>query len=322
MSTYGFDSIDIDWEYPAADDRGRIQADTADLVKLVKELYEACDSQYRVTITLPTSYWYLKGFDLPGMSPYVDLFNIMAYNIYGTWDSINQWTDPVINPYTNLTEISNGLDLIRRNNIDPAKVFLGLGFYGRSFTLKDPSCTDLGCPFANTTRLGSSSGRANPGKYTSTSGILSNYEIARVIDYNSPEIQYDVEAELKVRYDSETLIQKRDFANSLCLGNPFAWALDLRGPGTISDLSNMDPNAGMEGATPDGSDSDSENVFIGQDIYSQEYSTIRYILPCNFIFPPMTLSSATTISFEPCTTDLGGSVYNATALPLEHEQWE
>ena len=39
-----------------------------------------------------------------------------------------------------------------RNNIDPAKVVMGLGFYGRSFQLANPSCTAPGCGFSGKQR--------------------------------------------------------------------------------------------------------------------------------------------------------------------------
>ncbi|KAH8425093.1 uncharacterized protein LDX57_002842 [Aspergillus melleus] len=73
----------------------------------------------------------------------------------------------------------------------------------------------------------------------------------------------------------------------------------------------------MDRATPDGSDSGSGNVFIGQDTFSQKYPTIRCIPPCNFIFPPITLSSATTISFELYKTSLEVVWVTTTATTLE-----
>lgn len=74
-------------------------------------------------------------------------------------------------------EITNGLDLLWRNDIDSAKVVLGLGFYGRSFTLKDPTCNKPGCAF---------SGGGIAGNCSAASGILSNAEIQRIIT------QYDL----------------------------------------------------------------------------------------------------------------------------------
>lgn len=56
MHTYGFDGIDIDWEYPAAGDRGGVPADTANFVQLLKELRAACGTKYGITATLPSSY--------------------------------------------------------------------------------------------------------------------------------------------------------------------------------------------------------------------------------------------------------------------------
>lgn len=92
---------------------------------------------------------------------------------------------------TSSIEISDGLDLLWRNSIPPSKVMLGLGFYGRSFTLSDPSCNTPGCPFAGT---GGGSGGAEPGSCTGVSGTLSNYEIERILKHQSPERVYDKDA--------------------------------------------------------------------------------------------------------------------------------
>lgn len=90
---------------------------------------------------------YLKGFDISGMAPYVDYFNFMSHDIHGAWDGNSQWTSSVVDPHTNLTEISEGLSLLWRKIVDPVKVLLGLGFYGRSFTLAENSCATPGYDF-------------------------------------------------------------------------------------------------------------------------------------------------------------------------------
>lgn len=70
----------------------------------------------------------------------------------------------MVGSHTNLTEIKESLDLLWRAGVVPSQVVLGMGFYGRSFTLSDLSCTGPGCPFT-------SAGAAGP--CSNTAGILS-----------------------------------------------------------------------------------------------------------------------------------------------------
>jgi chitinase len=139
-------------------------------------------------VTLPASYWYLRWFDLKGMEPHVDFFNIMTYDIHGVWDSSNKFTGPYVRPHTNLTEIKDSLDLIWRNDISPGMINMGLGWYGRSFTLKDPSCSTPGCIF-------SYGGKA--GECTKSSVTLSNAEIQRIISAHGLTPSFNREAGVK-----------------------------------------------------------------------------------------------------------------------------
>lgn len=37
------------------------------------------------------------------MAPHVNWFNVMSYDIHGTWDGNSKWTETVVQPHTNLT---------------------------------------------------------------------------------------------------------------------------------------------------------------------------------------------------------------------------
>ncbi|KAL4877577.1 hypothetical protein BJY04DRAFT_230539 [Aspergillus karnatakaensis] len=310
MEEYGFDGIDIDWQYPAAEDRGGASRDTANLVTFLKELKAAVGSKYGITCTLPSSYWYLKGFDLAGMQEYVDFFNFMSYDIHGAWDGNSEWTSSVINPHTNLTEISAGLDLLWRNGIEPSKVLLGLGFYGRSFTLADTSCSTPGCEFATDN---DSSGGARPGECTRTGGILSDYEIARIIDDYSVDIQYDEAAGVNwmtwggdqwVSFDDgRTLRQKAQFANSKCLGGLFSWALDMGGPGSLKNPNVLTADSGMGGANAEGGSDGTGLIYVGQEVLD-ESPTVTAVAPVSVILPKSVLETPTTISLGGYPTSL------------------
>ncbi|KAI4600107.1 hypothetical protein KJ359_001209 [Pestalotiopsis sp. 9143b] len=191
MEHYGFDGVDLDWEYPQADDRGGVTADKANYASLVKELRAAF--------------------------------------VHGVWDAQSKFLGPNLATHTNITEIDMGLDLLWRAGVEPGKVVLGLGWYGRSFTLTNPSCnTPNGvCQF---------SGGAKAGPCSDASGILTLQEINDVISAKGVKPVWDKTAGVKwitwdsnqwISYDDDdTFDQKRKFANSRCLGGSMVWAID------------------------------------------------------------------------------------------------
>ncbi|KAH8892941.1 glycoside hydrolase [Thozetella sp. PMI_491] len=217
MSTYGFDGVDIDWEYPVAPERSGRPEDFANYPILLQNLRSAFNTaghSYGLSITLPSSFWYLQNFDIVKLEPIVDWFNMMAY----------------VFAHTNLTEIDQSLKLLWRNNISPSKVVLGLGFYGRSFALQDPSCSDPGCPFT---------GGAPAGACTNSIGTLSFAEVQDIIAEGG-QVRLDDAAAVKivtygdgnwVSYDdADTLTTKVAFANENCLGGTMVWAVSLDDP--------------------------------------------------------------------------------------------
>lgn len=145
----------------------------------------------------------------------------------GLWDRNVTSIGAYALAHTNLTEINMGLELLWRNNVNPARVVMGLGFYGRSYTMADPGCMTAGCPFADPAR---------PGRCTGQEGILAGYEINDIIK-NGGKVSFDKEAAVKIVTwnndqwvswdDAESLKLKLDFANKRCLGGTMVWAIDL-----------------------------------------------------------------------------------------------
>jgi chitinase len=118
MRQYAFDGVDFDWEYPGAPDRGGHPDDGKNFVSLLSELKEAISAQplpYVVSFTVPTSYWYLRWFDLAAVD-HVDWVNVMSYDLHGVWDQDNPIGNHVL-AHTNLTEIKLALDLFWRSEL-------------------------------------------------------------------------------------------------------------------------------------------------------------------------------------------------------------
>ncbi|PYI36201.1 hypothetical protein BP00DRAFT_453217 [Aspergillus indologenus CBS 114.80] len=241
LDQYGFDGLDLDWEYPGAGDRGGQPRDTDNYVLLLKALREAFNDSPRslgLTFTIPSSYWYLRWFDLPAMVEYADWINLMSYDLHGFWDRNNP-IGSIVQGHTNLTEIKSSVELLWRVGISPAKVVLGVGLYGRSFQLADPDCTAPGCPFG---------GAANPGECTDTAGILGYFEIMDILDgktTSGSKKRSDKEVTLVhdekdavnyfvynddqwVSFDNNvTFQQKVSWANDIGLGGLMVWSSDM-----------------------------------------------------------------------------------------------
>ncbi|KAK4442906.1 hypothetical protein QBC34DRAFT_479340 [Podospora aff. communis PSN243] len=231
LDEYGYDGVDMDWEYPGAPDRGGGPEDGVNFTKFLQELRIELDKMpgghKEISFTAPTSYWYLQHFDLEATAEAVDFVNVMSYDLHGVWDR-NSSIGAQVLAHTNLTEIDLALKLMWRNNVDPAKISLGIGFYGRSFQLQDPSCHQPGCPFR---------GAASPGECTGNPGTLSYREIQDIIERENLTPYHDEVNAVKyitwggdqwVSYDDkDTIQQKITFANGLGLGGLLIWAIDL-----------------------------------------------------------------------------------------------
>ncbi|KAJ7677758.1 glycosyl hydrolases family 18-domain-containing protein, partial [Mycena polygramma] len=226
MQTYGFDGIDIDWEYPVADDRGGKPEDRANYVSLMKLLHTTFkENNYGLSFTAPSSFWYLQNFDLPGMMENVDWVNLMSYDLHGTWDRNDTWIGPIVAAHTNLTEIDEALKLFWRAGVKASQITLGLGFYGRSFTLDTASCNSPGC-------IWKSGGNAGP--CSDNVGTLMWSEIQTILNGRGANVVFDADAAVEmltygddqwVSYDDEKTFQiKINYANERCLGGTMIWS--------------------------------------------------------------------------------------------------
>ncbi|KAI9370341.1 hypothetical protein BJX61DRAFT_515871 [Aspergillus egyptiacus] len=303
LEEYDLDGIDIDWEYPVASDRSGTPDDYDNFVSFLENVRSSMGDSYGLSITLPSSYWYLQHFDIVNLAKTVDWFNFMSYDIHGTWDAGIESIGSYVYASTNLSMIDKGLQLLWHNDIPASQVNLGLGFYGRSYTLEDPSCIQPGCPF---------SGGGNPGLCSQTSGILSYDEIQYIVNDPSrnPTVWLDSDSAVKIAVfdedqwvaydDPETLQIKLEFANSKCMEGVFVWAVDEDVSGnlaeSISNATDLFPAGG------------SGELYVSPDIWDSDSPDLSCQAPCTFILPLLPLPTPTTVTWPPLTTSLLVSV--------------
>ncbi|KAM7215280.1 class III chitinase, partial [Rhypophila decipiens] len=235
METYGFTGADLDWEYPVAPERGGRNQDVVNFVSLIKEMREAFGDRFGISLALAPDYWYLRYFDVKAMEPYVDFFGFMAYDLHGPWDSDVDALGSIVRGQADVREINNNTLPLWFAGLNPHKINFGVAYYGRGYTVADPSCNTLGCAFT---------GASKPAPCTNSPGVMSLTEIQALIkekklkprllgDSMMKEITWD---DQWIGYDDdETIEMKRKFANNLCFGGTMAWSIDFNS-GTGSGL--------------------------------------------------------------------------------------
>ncbi|KAL8830646.1 MAG: hypothetical protein Q9170_005645 [Blastenia crenularia] len=245
MALYGFQGVDLDWQYPSAPDRGGSSNDAVNFVALVREMRQAWGNKYGISATLPADYWYLRGYDPKGMEQYVDFFGFMSYDLHGPWDSdANTWGS-VVRPHTDIREIQNDTVALWFDSLAAMKINLGMALYGRGYTLADSKCAHSGCKFV---------GPSKPGACTNSAGLLSLVEITDLVKQKGlkPEVVPETMSKQLtwddqwIGYDDEeTFKMKTDWATRNCFGGIMVWSADLNsGEGSGSTPDNVGSSTG------------------------------------------------------------------------------
>jgi len=153
LRTYGFDGIDIDWEYPVA---GGLESNTyrpqdrGNFTLLMRDVRAALDAagtadgrDYLLTIAAPAGYDKFANMDAASYAQYLDFINVMTYDYFGAWDlsftANHAMLDanpgiPSANPdlrtkYNTRYAVQQYLDA----GVPASKVVLGIPFYGRGW---------------------------------------------------------------------------------------------------------------------------------------------------------------------------------------------
>ncbi|RAL27124.1 chitinase [Thermoflavimicrobium daqui] len=161
---YGFDGVDIDWEYPVGGGLtpGKPE-DKQNFTLLMKKLRETLDAagkedgkKYLLTIASGAGPSYLQNTELGKVEDYLDWINIMTYDFHGGWDKVSGHNAPLYvdakDPFEQKDKfnVAAGVQGHIDAGVPAEKIVLGVPFYGRGWT---------GC------------GKDNHGEYQACAGI-------------------------------------------------------------------------------------------------------------------------------------------------------
>lgn len=162
---YNLDGIDLDWEYPGAQDIPGIPSDDPNngqnYLELVKSIKSKLPSGKTLSVALPNTYYYLSNFPVKTMQDYVNYYIFMTYDYPGA-------TQNTLFCHTDKNQVVQSLEMLDKAGVKMWKTYGGLANYGHTYTLKSTSCSAIGCE-------GSGPGKAGP--VSGEAGTLTDFEI-------------------------------------------------------------------------------------------------------------------------------------------------
>ncbi|XP_061363885.1 class V chitinase CHIT5-like [Gastrolobium bilobum] len=226
---YGFNGLDLDWEYPAD------EKDMSNLALLYKEWHQALVVESRILrkprLLLTSAVYYAstivnigdgpRSYPAQSIREYLDWVSPMCFDFHGKWENFTGFNAALYDLKSNISTLY-GIGSWIESGVPPEKLVIGLPLYGHAWELQDPNVYGVGAPAV--------------GPAIGTNGILDYDEILEFNKENGAKIVYDGLAVSFYSYagttwigydDGPSITKKVQFARSLCLKGYFFWALGM-----------------------------------------------------------------------------------------------
>ncbi len=145
VKMYGFDGVDIDWEYPVNGGWGTIKSrpeDRENFTFLMEDIREALDllevemnKEYSLSFAAYAGPAYFEWVEIDKLANIADYAKLMTYDFYGGW---NQITGHLANLYNNSEKpedisVDKVVQYYLSEGFPAEKLIMGVPFYGRAW---------------------------------------------------------------------------------------------------------------------------------------------------------------------------------------------
>ena len=234
MKQYGFDGIDVDWEYPVSG--GLFQgtpADKENYTKLLEKFRTVLNAEetkdakeYFLSIAAPAGPTIIPNLEVGKLGGVLDWMNLMSYDFHGSWDPITGHNAPMsVGPKdaASAFSITDAVNTYLDGGFPASKLVLGVAFYGRGWDNVGPDSAGL-----YQSGAAASVGTWEKGVFDYTD-IKDNY-LPTMQRYWDADAQvpylYDATRKLWISYDDpQSMKVKSDFIKAKGLGGAMIWEI-------------------------------------------------------------------------------------------------
>ena len=236
LKTYDFfNTVDFDWEYPggggldgnasSSQDGVNFAATLQLLRQKLNLLSRETGEQYEISVATAGGADKLANLNLSGLDPYVDFYNVMAYDFHGGWEN-STGHQAAMTADPGGYDVVTAVDQFRQNGVALDKVVLGAPAYTRAWG--EVSAGD---------RYGlGQSGRASAAPGSFEAGNYDQKDLITGIENDSFDLIWDDEAKAAFAYNDSsrlwssvetaaTIAGKAAYVNEAGLGGMMFWAL-------------------------------------------------------------------------------------------------